>query len=303
MEKKETAIVFGATNNFAFAIASVLMDLKKFDYSWITDIVIFHDGISEKEQKLLNSILPCVFEKYNFPIKDKTKFDQSVLNYFSEMVFSKFECLRLLKYYKNVIWLDYDIVITKNISELANYCESGFKILLGHSNVLSQLNKPINDYDMNKKGICTSTFSLQDHINNYEGMYYFCYKKTEQYAKYFHFPEQAIFDFMIQEFCLKPEVIDWNVYCVHPDEKDKYDQAKILHAYGYRKFWNEIRNENWNSNYKAWLEWGGGSYNLKKYLIKKYIRILLEKIGIYQFFKKILLNFKKYIVFVFNKQV
>ncbi len=294
--KKETAIVFGATKNFSFAIASVLMDLKKFDYNWITEVVIFHDGISNKQQKLLNSIMPCVFERYNFPIKDKSKFDQNILNYFSEMVFSKFECLRLLDTYKRVVWLDYDIVITKDISELANYCDSGMKIMLGGGNVLGQLNKPVEEYDMKARGMLASTFVFQDNIGNYKKMYDFCYEKTEKYSKYLFCPEQAIFDFMIQFFCLKPDFIDYSLYSLHPDEKDKYNNAKIIHAYGYRKFWNEISNEDWNLNYKNWLKMGGNGYSLKKYLIKKKIRIFLENFGIYNDVKKVIFKLKRYIV-------
>lgn len=290
--KKNTAIVFGLTNNFVFAVASVMMDLKKFNHDWISEIVIIHDGISEDQQKLLNRILPCVFVKYNFPIKNNLIFDQGIFNYFSKMVYSKYECLRLLDNYKNVIWLDYDIVITKDISELADFCESGFKIMLGGDKVSAQLNAPVEEYDMMAEGITASTFVLQDHIPHYLRMYEFCYKKTEQYAKYLYCPEQAIFDFMIQEFFLKPDYIDWNIYSVHPDEINKYNQAKILHSYGHKKFWNEISNENWNSNYKNWLKMGGHGYDFKKYLVKKKIGGFLKKIGLHKNIKNLLIKLK-----------
>lgn len=294
--KKETAIVFGATKNFAFAIASVLMDLKKFDYSWITEVVIFHDGISNNQQKLLNRILPCVFVKYNFPIKDKSNFDQNILNYFSEMVFSKFECLRLLDTYKNVIWLDYDIIITKDISELASQASFGIKIMLGGGDVLSQLSRPVVSYDMNAGGVSAATFVFQDNIGNYMKMYNFCYEKTEQYAEYLYQPEQAIFDFMIQDFNLHPEFLDWDIYCVHPEKRDKYKDAKILHSYGARKFWNEINNEDWNLNYKNWLKMGGHGYSLKKYLIIKKVKNILSSIGVYKDIKKTILKLKGYFI-------
>lgn len=299
--KKETAIVFGATKNFAFAIASVLMDLKKFDYSWITEVVIFHDGISDKQQKLLNSILPCVFERYNFPIKDKSRFDQNILNYFSEMVFSKFECFRLLNFYKNVIWLDYDIVIMNDISELISYSDPGFKILPAKHNVLDQLNQSISDYDMSKRGVSTATFVLQDHLDNYNVIYDHAYQKADKYSKYLRYPEQAIFDFIIQDFNLKLEFINWDTYAVHPDELDKLDDAIIIHSYGHKKFWNEIKNENWLINYSNWLKMGGDKYNIKKYLIKKKIRILLENFGIYNDVKKVIFKLKKYIIIIVKK--
>jgi hypothetical protein len=123
-------------------------------------------------------------------------------------------------------------------------------------------------------------------------MYNFCYKKTEEYAQYLRCPEQAVFDFMIQEFDLNICNMDPNIYCVHPSKANKIDNFKIIHSYGQRKFWNEINNENWNSNYTKWLKMSGTKYNLKKYLVKKWFKILLKKIGIYENIKKLLLNFK-----------
>ena len=178
--KKDVAIVFGFTKNFVFAVACVMMDLKKFSPNWVDEVVILHDGISIKQQRLLNSILPCRFIKYEFPIKDSSKFNQKTLHYFSKMVFSKYECLKFLNDYRNVIWLDYDIVITQDISELSDYCSSGIKMIFsGNSNVLENLHKPVEGYKMDIKGICASTFVFQGHLLNYTEMYEFCYNRYQ----------------------------------------------------------------------------------------------------------------------------
>lgn len=290
--KKNVAVVFGFTKNFTFAVACVMLNLKKVFSNWIDEVVIIHDGISEVQKALLSKILPCRFIKYDFPIKNSRKLDKKTLSYFSEMVFSKFECLRLLDDYKNVIWLDYDIVVTKDISELANNCESGIKMMFPGCKVIEQLYQPVSDYKMDVDGICGSTFVFQDHLLDYNKMYKFCYEKTEKYGKYLKLGEQAILDFMIQEFKLNIEEIDSNIYSVHPREVEKIAKAKIIHAGGQAKFWNEIKNKEWDCYYGEWLKMGGQKYNLNKYLLKKNIQSFLQRAGVYEGIKSLLLKMK-----------
>ncbi len=257
--KNKSAVVFGLTINHLFAVASVMMDLKKHCPNIADEIVIFYDNeIKEKDQILLSSILPTRFIKYMFPIEDTTIFNQGTFKYFSKMVFSKYECLRLLNEYEKVLWLDYDIVITKDISELMTTCDSGIKMMPSPGcPVRKQLHEPISDYNMEAEAICASTFVFQDHLKDYMNLYEFCYEKLEKYAKYLCFGEQAIFDFMIQEFKLKIFPIENNIYSPHPTDIEKIKDAKILHAFGQPKFWNGLENNQWNINYKNWLAMGG----------------------------------------------
>lgn len=257
--KKKNAVVFGLTINHLFAVASVMMDLKKHCPNIADEIVIFCDNeIKDDDKVLLSSILPTRFIIYNFPIKDTTIFNQGTFKYFSKMVFSKYECLRLLNEYENVLWLDYDIVVTKDISELMTTCDSGIKMMSSPGcPVRSQLHEPISDYNMEAEAICASTFVLQDHLKDYMKLYEFCYAKLEKYAKYLYFGEQAIFDFMIQEFNLEISPISNDIYSPHPTDLGKIEKAKILHAYGQPKFWNGLENNQWNINYKNWLAMGG----------------------------------------------
>lgn len=293
MDKKNVAVVFGLTKNFSFAVACVMMDLKKFSSSWVSEVVIIHDGISEAQQQLLNNILPCRFVLYNFPIKNNSIFDKKILNYFSKMVFSKFECLRLLSDYRNVVWLDYDIVLLGDISSLTNYCKSGIKMVVMDYKVRDQLNESVSNYNMDLNGVNSGVFVFQDHICDYKRLYDFCYKSTEQYAKYLYLPEQAIFDFMIQEFNINIDFLDKGIYCVHPDNLVDVSSTKIIHAYGPKKFWNEITNKQWQNNYQEWLRQGGKKYNLRHYFLAKGAKNFFKKIGFYDVFKKIVLKIKK----------
>ncbi len=270
--KKNRAIVFTISKDLAFSVACVMMDIKKLCPAIADEIVILHDGISKKDQILLKSILPTRFIVYDFPF-DISLIPINILNYFTKMVFAKFECLKLLDEYKNVLLTDSDVVFQRDISELFEYCNSGFKILLGGNNVGSQFHYPIDEYDMNIECTASGIFVLQDHLKDYKKLYDFCYKSLLKYSDKVYLPEQAIFDIMIQEFDIDICPIDAKVYSAHPTDTIKAVNAKIIHAYGQPKFWNGIQNDQWNKNYQTWIEMGGSKYRKKTILSRVYVKL------------------------------
>ena len=113
-----TGIVFGATGNMAFALGNVLIGLKKHSPDLKTDLIVYEQGISDKDKNILNSILPCDCRKYKFPYPGYLA--NETLNKFSELTFARFECFNLLDEYKKVLWLDIDTLIKSDISGLFN---------------------------------------------------------------------------------------------------------------------------------------------------------------------------------------
>jgi lipopolysaccharide biosynthesis glycosyltransferase len=259
-EKKNNAIVFGLTADQVFAVACVMMDLKRLSPGLVDEVVIIHDGINKKDQKILGSILPTRFILYDFPLKSARVLNASSVRQFTKMVFTKFECLRLLDDYKNVMWSDYDVVIQADLSELFSHCATGIKLMLGGIPVRGQLLAPIAEYDMEAEAVGAGLLVFQDHLQNYRELYSFCYEKLDQYAEVLYMPEQAIFDFMVQQFNLNPVPIDSRVYSPHPTDQAFAPSAKIIHAYGQPKFWNGLHNDQWQKNYHAWIEMGGTRY-------------------------------------------
>lgn len=266
--KKNNAVVFGLTSDQVFAVACVMMDLRCLSPGLVDEVVIIHDGINRKDQKILESILPTRFILYDFPIKSARVLNASSVRQFTKMVFTKFECLRLLDDYRNVMWLDYDIVVQGNLSELFSYCDVGIKFMPGDNSVRGQLHVPVSEYDMDAVGVGAGLFVFQDQLKNYMQMHQFCYEELDKYAEILYMPEQAIFDFMIQYFDLKPVMIDSRVYSPHPTDQALAPSAKIIHAYGQPKFWNGLHNEQWERNYQAWIACGGSKYKGKSFVDK-----------------------------------
>jgi lipopolysaccharide biosynthesis glycosyltransferase len=260
IEKKSNAVVFGLTANHTFAVACVMLDLKRLAPTLVDEVVIIHDGIIQKDQTILESILPTRFILYDFPLKNDRVLYAPAVQHFTKMVFTKFECLRLLDAYKNIVWMDYDIVIQDDISELFLPCNSGAKMMRGAVSVREQLLEAVPAYNMNAEAISAGLFVFHDNLQSYMEMYRFCYEKLDRYAPILYMPEQAIFDFMIQEFGLQPDLLDGVLYASHPTDPINATQAKIIHSWGQPKFWNGIHNAQWETNYNKWLGMGGSRY-------------------------------------------
>lgn len=276
--KKKSAIVFSLTKNMIFALASVVIDIEKKIKHKPDEIVVFHDGIKKKDQRLINKIFPTVFVKYKFPIKRIRGFNQGTITYFSKMVFAKFECLRLLTKYKTVLFLDYDQVIKSDISNLMLQCQSGAKMLESDGKVEDQLHEQIVGVDMEANAYCASVMAFFDNIGDYNRMYEWCYKKTAEYAQYLYAPEQAIFALMFKEFDVVPETVPLKEYCCHPRDADDFENVKVIHAYGQPKFWDGISNMQWNENYCLWVKMGGTKKHKSSmnYLVVKKIKLFAK---------------------------
>lgn len=234
----------------------------------VDEVVIIHDGISKRDQRILGSILPTRFILYDFPLKSARVLNACSVRQFSRMVFTKFECLRLLDDYNNVMWSDYDVVIQDDLSELFSHCDAGIKLMPSGMPVRGQLHEPITEYDMEAEGIGAGLFVLQEHLKDYLEMYGFCYEQVDKYAEILYMPEQAVLDFMVQRFKLNPLAIDRRVYSPHPTDQALAPRAKIIHAYGQPKFWNGLHNDQWQKNYQAWIDMGGTKFTTKSVVAK-----------------------------------
>ena len=287
--KKKTAVVTGGTSNDVPAMACLVMNIKDTNPNLADEIVILHDGISEKDQQLINGIFPTRFILYESPFKDVTDFGDVVTKYFSTMVFCKYECFKLLNDYECVIWTDYDVVIVDDISELKEKSNSGIEIMViadrpisnAFQNDYLELNC-LKKYNFDMPGICMSLFVLYDNLD-YEYLYEWTIEYAKKLAQYLFLPEQAIVNLLLQEFNIQAgtQKITYERYCMHPS--DLFDKAnvKILHAYGRPKFWDGIYNETWEKNYAYWIKIGGSPYEHRT------IKGKLKKTILYQGIRKI----------------
>lgn len=259
---KKTALVTGGSTNDTAAIACLVINIKETNPNLADEIVILHDGIRKKDQKIMRSIFNVRFIKYESPFKNDGDFEKHTIEYFSKMVFCKYECLRLLDEYKTVIWTDYDVVFTSDVSELAQKNNFDLKLVENNDTLLEQFlpnfdPKTLPNVDFTKKGIALPLTVFFDSLQNPKEIYDACIAYTKKFSQFLQLPEQAGFQLAIQDFNTKYETLDLDTYVLHPKEIEKNKNAKILHAYCQPKFWNGLHNDDWERYYAMWRRLGG----------------------------------------------
>ncbi len=265
----KNAIITGGTHQDFEAMATLVINILDVMPDLKADIVIFHDGISEKAQRMLSTIYPVRFMKYKAPIR----FWQMILNpnirYFSSVIFCKYEALRLLNEYDKVMWTDYDVVIKEDISNLFSLCKGATFVTNGNSKLKDMFfpqklpgieEKFAEKYELERDAITTPLFVFSKNIGDYMQYYNWCNTATNQYCQLLSLPEQAVFSMMLQKFNIPYDELSNEIYALHP----KYDKgkAKIVHAYGQPKFWNGYEDKSWNEYNRKW-------YSVKEKVMNK----------------------------------
>jgi len=276
LNKREQAVLLGATGNMAFAVGNVLIGIKKHSPELEVDFIILHENLSESDKQVLNKIYPCKFIDYHFP--EPKQIENSLFYRYTKLAFSRYEMFNLLDEYKKIAWIDIDILIQDNIQKLFDACIGDMAWKREDLKMQCLFNKKLpnikNDEYYFNSGIIVAT----DKIPNYKILTEWLYNKTFEYAESLLIADQAILNYMIHEF---PEITVTELdekYNYHPMDKNAKN-AVILHSYSTEKFWNYYNVREWNENYKKWLKMGGSKYTgmtgelLNKLLKKHYKNI------------------------------
>lgn len=261
--KKEKAIVLGCTGNIIYALSNVLIGLKKHNSGLNADIIIFHKDISENDQQLLNSIIPCKIIEFNFPVEETEELQNSSFRRYSKLAFSRYECFNLLDEYKKVLWLDVDTLIQKDISGLFKLCDKGIGLFQEEAPLQECFSIPIEGYNMEGAHYNSGVLVLSDKLKNYKIYAEWLYNKTIELGQYLCYADQGIINLLVQEFKLDVTNIG-EEYNYHPT-KNNSKNAKIIHSYSPEKFWHyynpKYHYKEWDKNYKKWVKMGGTKYS------------------------------------------
>lgn len=259
-------LVTGGSKNDTAPIAVLLLNIAKTQH-WVDHVIVYHDGIPEKQQKLMQSIRPVEFIRYQFP-GSKRNFNEIVKYVYTEMVFCKYECLKLLKRFDYVVWTDYDVVFQREVTELLDFEDdsSGWKSLVSNGEKYQSFGEQIKSYareelsaycPLDKPTLSTGLMVLsKSKLKQPEKIYEKCISFTEKFGGLLVLPEQAILDMVLHQENVVPEAISWK-YATLPTGNPSDTEAPILHTYSQPKFWNGRKNRDWEENYAEWLRMGG----------------------------------------------
>lgn len=276
--KKKIALLLCSTGNEAFAVGNVIIGAKKYLFQNLKDeeydIIFYTDKLEQNDEKALKTIFPRLIIKiYESPFSKKM-LELKELNNFSMFTYARFEAFNMLDEYQKVFYVDTDIVIQKDISEIINinkelailYFPNKMPISGNFNDTNLHL---VQNYDLNKVSIAAATFLINDNIRDYNKIYKWCYEKAEEYKT----NDQSILNLLIQEFNI--DVYDLTEsYGAYPTSQIA-NEAHIIHAIGPAKFWRGTYNKFWEENNKIWIEAGGSeTYNENNAKRKKIDKIV-----------------------------
>lgn len=257
MNNENTAVVLGINENWVFAAATLLMGLKDNLLDIHPDIVIIHDGISKRDQDLLNRILPCRFIEFDQPVPDSIRHSRG-----THMKFSRLLCFDLLDEYEKVVWLDTDMLILKPIDPLFAYGDQGLA-MMAHKKTMRQIYKrqceiwasdpEFAGYDFDVLVNNTGLMIFSNKLPNAQTLKNWCFEKMTSWSDV-NSSIQPVMTLMFQEFQIEVEQIPQKYNCP-PSEMS--EETVIIHAWGDEKFWDDLSYRPWNQYYMSWLKSGG----------------------------------------------
>lgn len=268
-EKKRSdekmAICIGVTSDLTFAAAITFLNFAELHGTKDYVFYLFTDRVDKKSVNILRKAgLEVVPVKYSPNLHWTEIWSSRSIAYFSPLVLSKLEAFRLVEIHPVVLWLDYDIVITRRLESLL--FDSGFGVAFarGSQEIKTAFTNPEKIEELQN----VSGFGMSAHIVSFrsslspshslirDSNYY-----LRKYHKYLYLPEQGIFDLVFHKHQVEIKALDMNQFGYVPRGNDYPETAAILHSVGPRKFWNGLDNEKWKELEQKWKVMGGRGFS------------------------------------------
>ena len=270
MKKKKLAFMLAATEDYIFAVGNIVLSIMKYMPNKDYEFVIYYDQIKDADKKVFKKQGKCSLRKYimnsnfeNTIRKNCPRFNNiEDSKHYNFIKFSKFEAFSLLKEYETVVWLDADISIQGDLSEITKYTPFGITPDTPWK-VRNNFIADIPNFDMEKSGVCSAVIVFSDKLP-YQECYDFCYKHALKYSAFYNNIDQGIFNLLIQAMNITPSIMDEKVWQCSPADNNAIT-AKIVHAGGKEKFWNNTNICNscpeWYRMHLEWLKLGGSDFD------------------------------------------
>lgn len=264
---KDKCIFFGITSNYAFAVANVIIGVEKFSPNLVENYIIFSDiddPINDDDitalQKISNKI---IIREFKPPVNISAK----LASRFSRLYTAKFHIFDLLKEYQQVLWLDADILINGDISEIFSYQYIAWRktVVPFTENIASCCPDIVvrNDATAPNAGVILANYRVLGEIDYTQKLYEYLVKLADKSNRILL--DELSFGIVADHFNLKVDLLP-NKYNIGLTWKN-VDEGHIIHSIGKGKFWNHslinMLYPEWNINHEIWLANGGSNYSGK----------------------------------------
>ena len=211
-------------------------------------------------------------EIYRPPVNWTKLWGSRAIAYFSPLVIAKFEGFRLLSTFSTVVWLDYDIVIKKPLTELWTIGNFDLAYASSSQPMSNGFTVPPISLDPEIEGMSAGVMVFRStFIGNRTATLDLYSLFSEAYAS-LYYPEQAVFDLY---FLSHQKYVHWKLddrFVGFPGTESS--DNLMVHGYGSVKFWNGLQNDAWLMHYEEWLALGGWAWNPVRTKLAKLLRAL-----------------------------
>lgn len=278
-KKNDKCVFFAINDGYSFAFANVLMSIKNNSPKTFSecDVICYHDGISERNKKLLKSIHEnLIFEDIKLSEKIATMLNNAAVMKWGIYILVKFKGFELVKRYNKVLHLDADIIVNGDLQaffdldyDMAwrkvlawNPCEIMSGAITNKDDYISApsggviyFNSRLNKYDIKDEDILEAFDTIKDFITggiDERVIGYLAYKNNMN---------------------IKELSIEYNNPVYNGTQYDENHEPIIIHFLDYRgvctKPWKSLAAflffDEWAGNYKKWTDMGGnGPVNFSK---------------------------------------
>ncbi|EAH7580127.1 glycosyltransferase [Campylobacter lari] len=278
----KVAVLMACDNNLLFALANMIIGIKRYCYNNIAEIIIMYDNIDKENIDKISSIWPkkIIFKKYS---KDDFLDDVGCIgkiklsNRFGfHLVYAKFYIFDFLQKYQSVVWLDIDMLLLGNICNILSFnldgtiTKGGSAILIKYLQCEYQNVKDINAIKPNGGFIHFNDSILKLNVKNLKQECFSILK--DLYDKDFlngnAWGDEIPFGVLIYKYKLSVYVAD-KVNTLPNNSK----HSILIHAGTDMKFWSSfisyisfqewhVNNKVWNNNYNEITNIDFRQYNL-----------------------------------------
>lgn len=263
VNQKETAVLFGSSATYTFALFVSVQSFLKHSprLAEASDIFIYAYRWPEETKKLFTAHFPVKIIDYELP--DFVP-DVENIRRFTPALFARFEAFDLLQRYKNVVCLDSDILVQKELAHVLD-APAG-TVSLTHDNlpsVQSNFSAPVPGYDMSVQNKNAGFIVLKNPLPARE-IHTWLYQMLAQHAHLCSLGDQGLINLLFQQFHLSVISLP-QLYNLKASASNKQlKQAYIIHSSGPRKFWQYYYFDEWYKDYAFYRRQGGNPLTVRK---------------------------------------
>lgn len=268
LKRRSTCILTACDDKYCFCLYAALQSFLKYSpqLAAVSDIWIAGVNLSSSSKKILSALPYTRVIAYQFP----TDFPQTpAFTNFTAASFARYECFGLLGLYEQVLYLDSDVLVQKELSPVFALLSNGIG-LVADPTILTlgrNFSKQLDGLPLSAKGFNSGFMAL-----NRKGAWYkqiepiktFLYKSTLDYAPYLAYPDQGIINLAVEKFKLAPTQLPQSYNCPASRPIKTLKKSMIIHATGPRKFWCYYYFHDFYTSYTQWVKEGGKAVSVRK---------------------------------------